>query len=225
MRILLIEDNSDLAASVGEYLEAREHKVDYAQDGAAGLHLACTEPYDVVVLDLGLPTMDGVEVCRRLRGNAQMHVPVLILTARDTLDDKIEGFDAGADDYLVKPFSVRELEARLLALTRRTTALAGTRLLRVADLELNLDTLVVRRGDRALVLKPGGRKLLELLMRNSHRVVTRAEMEYELWGDDPPDADSLRVHVHTLRHEVDAENEQPLLHTVRGVGYRLGDSA
>lgn len=221
MRILLIEDNADLAASIGEYLEGRGHVMDYAYDGRTGLALASEGKYELLIVDIGLPGMDGLQLCRRLREDHQDSVPVLILTARDTLNDKIDGFSAGGDDYLVKPFAMQELEVRLNALHRRSQSQAHSRKLKVSDLEFDLDTLQIRREGQDIFLKPAARKLLEVLMRNSQRVVGRDELEEALWGEHPPDADALRVHIHSIRLAVDAPFDAPLIHTVRGTGYRL----
>jgi len=220
MRVLLIEDNPDLAANVGEFLELRGHVVDYAQDGLTGLHLAAVNTYDALVLDLGLPGVDGVSLCRRLREDARSAVPVLMLTARDTERDKLTGFEVGADDYLTKPFSLPELNARLKALTRRG---AGPQdVLRVGDLQFDLRTLVVRRGGTRLELTPSGLRLLEKLMRVAPGVVSRAEVEHTIWGEHPPESDAaLRGHIHSLRVVIDQGQRVKLLHTVHGVGYRL----
>lgn len=220
MRILLIEDHQDLAANVGEYLESRGHVVDYAANGLAGLHLATSQPYDALALDLSLPGLDGLSLCRRLRHDGRYPVPVLMLTARDTERDMLTGFEAGADDYLTKPFSLAELEARLKALARRGTAPADS--LRVADLSFDLRTLVVRRGPRRIELPPAGLRLLEALMRAAPGVVSRRDAGHALWGEDPPDSEAaLRGHVHALRAALDAPPAPKLLHTVHGIGYRL----
>lgn len=221
LSVLVVEDNPDLAANIADYLEARGHLVDVALDGVTGLHLAVTQPHDVVVLDLMLPGLDGLSVCRRLRRDAQSPVPVLMLTARATLDDKIAGFGEGADDYLTKPFELRELELRIAALARRPRSGDTLRRLRVADLDFNLDTLSVQRAGRALSLPVMPMKVLELLMKRSPQVVWRRDIEQALWGDSPPDSDALRVHMHTLRAAIDPPGLPPLLHTLRGVGYQL----
>ena len=223
MNILLIEDNQDLAANLADYLEEQGHVIDAAADGITGLHLAVVNDYDVIVLDLMLPGMDGLDVCRKLRDEAQKDTPVLMLTARDTVDDKLAGFSSGADDYLVKPFSLRELHARLQALVKRHKSLFNKKVLQVADLELDLGTLEIRRGDIPIALTPIGNKLLELLMRESPRVVKRRQLEQAIWRDEPPDSDALRTHIHSLRMAIDKRFDKPLLQTVRGIGYRLVD--
>lgn len=222
MRILIIEDNPDLVANLCDFLEARGHSVDVAYDALAGLRLAQGGGHDAVVLDLMLPGMDGLDVCERLRAGGR-DVPVLMLTARDTLDDKIAGFASGADDYLVKPFALQELEVRLTALVRRARGETVQRRLQIADLVYEPDLARVRRGGRTIELPPIPLKILDLLLRQSPRIVNRAEIEHAVWGDAPPDSDALRAHMHLLRSAVDKPFERPLLRTVRGVGYQLAD--
>ena len=168
--------------------------------------------------------MDGLEVCRKLRQEARKQTPVLMLTARDALDHKLSGFDSGADDYMTKPFALQELEARLLVLARRGKG-PQSRVLQVADLSYDLDTLHVSRAGQSLKLNPLGLKLLAILMQRSPAVVRREALEEALWGDDCPDSDSLRSHVHQLRQVLDKPFPTPLLHTIHGVGYRLAESA
>ncbi|HSN71319.1 MAG TPA: response regulator transcription factor [Steroidobacteraceae bacterium] len=223
MHVLLIEDHRDIAENVTEYLEGRGDTVDYAADGVTGLHLAVTHRYDVIVLDVMLPGLDGLALCRKLRQEGLVGTPVLMLTARDLLTDKVAGFEAGADDYLVKPFSLVELAARLGALVRRASRPTGARALAVSDLRFDLDTLQAERQGQPVKLNPTTRRLLACLMQNSHRVVSRAELERELWGDDPPEGDVLRAHMHALRAAIDRGFERKLLHTIHGAGYRLSD--
>jgi DNA-binding response OmpR family regulator len=223
MRILVIEDNRDLAANLGDYLEDRGHTVDYAADGLTGLHLAVVNDFDAIVLDLNLPGMDGLEVCKKLRSEGRKQTPVLMLTARDSLDNKLSGFDAGADDYLVKPFALQEVEARLQVLSRRGKG-NQARVLNVADLEFNLDTLEVRRQSKLIPLNPTALKILQALMEASPSVVTRMDLETRVWGEELPDSDSLRVHIHGLRAAVDKPFEKALIQTRHGIGYRIADS-
>lgn len=220
MRLLLIEDNRDILANLADYLALKGYVVDCAQDGLTGLHLAATNEYDLIVLDIMLPGIDGYTLCSRLRDSERAHVPVIMLTARDTLDDRLQGFRAGADDYLVKPFALAELAARIEAVLKRSQG-AGRRELVVGDLHFDLDTLKVRRGGLDFHLGPIGLKLLEILMQKSPAVVRRETLEAALWGDEPPDSDSLRSHIHSLRQQIDKPFPTPLLHTVHGVGYRL----
>jgi DNA-binding response OmpR family regulator len=220
-RILLVEDHRDLAEMVVGYLERRGYATDYAADGITGLHLAVTEAYDVIVLDLSLPGIDGMDLCRRLREDARSTVPMLMLTARDTVNDRVAGLRAGADDYLVKPFDINELEARLQALVRRSRREVASAVLRVGDLTLDTGTLEARRGGRILNLTPTTLGLLETLMRASPRVLTRAELEFALWGNEPPDSDALRSHMYLLRRAVDKDAATPLVHTLKHRGYRV----
>lgn len=223
MRLLVVEDNQGLVANLFDYFEARGHVLDAAPDGPTGYHLATTQAYDAVVLDWMLPRLDGREVLRRLR-EAGHDVPVLMLTARDELPDKIAGFRAGADDYLTKPFQLPELEVRLEALVARAHGRLRGRVLEVADLRYDLTTLDVSRAGRALHLYPACRKLLEVLMRASPAAVTRERLEQALWGDDPPDGDMLRSHVYELRRAIDGPWPAKLLHTLPRIGYRLGEA-
>ena len=221
MRVLVVEDHKDIAANIGDYLEGRGGTVDFAYDGIGAMHLALTTKPDVIVLDVGLPGMDGLTFCRRLRQDAGQRTPILMLTARDTLDDKLAGFDAGTDDYLVKPFALQELWARLRALIQRTRP-ARDGVLAVADLELDPGARRVRRSGVELSLRPAPFAVLEALMRRSPNVVARAELESLLWGDEPPAGDVLRSHVYALRRAVDKASEgAALIHTVHGVGYRV----
>jgi DNA-binding response OmpR family regulator len=221
--ILLIEDNRGIAEMVGEFLERRGYGLDYASDGVTGLHLAIANSYDVIVLDLMLPGMDGLELCRKLRREAKKSTPVLMLTARDTLEDKLTGLDAGADDYLVKPFEIRELEARVRAMIRRDRRQVSAEILQVADLLFDTDSLRVVRAGQDLQVSPIGLKLLSILMRESPRVVSRADIEREVWGDLLPDSDTLRSHLYNLRKIIDKPFQRPLLHTIHSAGYRLAD--
>lgn len=220
MDVLLIEDNRDLAGNLLDHLEACGHRVDWASDGLSGLHLAASKPFDAIVLDLGLPGLDGIELCRRLREEG-IATPILVLTARGELDDKLLGLEVGADDYLVKPLSLRELEARLRAHTRRAAGGLERRRLQVGDLILDERTHQVSRQGKKIVLAPFDYQLLRLLMRASPAVLTRERLEAALWGDDPPDSDALRTHIHRLRQAIDRPFDVPLLHTVPHVGYRL----
>ncbi|HKQ84115.1 MAG TPA: response regulator transcription factor [Steroidobacteraceae bacterium] len=224
MNLLLVEDHKDIAENIKEYFVARGAQIEHAADGLAGLKLALGGHYDVIVLDVMLPGLDGLAVCRRLRSAGGLRTPVLMLTAKDLLSNKVAGFEAGADDYLVKPFSLVELEARLKALVRRSQS-AGSRVLNVGGLKFDLDTLEGEREGQRLKLNPTTRRILAVLIQNPHRVVTRAELEHELWGDEPPEGDVLRAHMHALRTAIDKGFPQRLLHTIHGVGYRLSVDA
>lgn len=223
LRILLIEDQRDIAANIWDFLEHRGFVMDHAADGAKGLRMALDGSYDVIVLDLGLPKMDGLDLCRALR-EAQRDTPVLMLTARDTLEDKLTGFARGADDYLVKPFAMKELEARIRALHRRGQMQQGE-VLRVADLELDPVNLSVRRAGQALALTRAGFVLLETLLRRAPHLVRHAELAHALWGDSGGDIATLHTHLSVLRSIIDRPFEKKLLHTVHGFGYRVAESA
>jgi len=223
MQLLIIEDNRDIAANIGVFFESKGHILDFTEDGVQGLELAIANRYDVIVLDLMLPRMDGLEVCRKLREDNNIDTPILMLTARDTLDNKLEGYASGGDDYLIKPFSLLELEARLTALYRRAGGKVADKLIQVGDLLYNPQTMDVVRAGKQLEIKPTTKKILVLLMRASNRVVPRSEIESKIWGDDLPDGDPLRVHIYSIRNAIDKPFDKKLLHTIHGVGYRLTD--
>lgn len=222
MKILVIEDDVDIASNIGQYFEDKGHELDFAYSGTSGLRLATAKRFDLIILDLMLPGMDGITLCREFRAQSKYDTPILMLTARDTLDDKIVGFEAGADDYLVKPFSLRELEMRVQALARRGHAPTGAAVLNVADLDLDRDTMAVSRAGQPIRLKPKAFRILEYLMLHSDRVVSRQELIEHIWPDDPPEGDPLRVHIHSLRKNIDRPGGEALIHTIHGVGYRVG---
>ncbi len=221
MRILIVEDDKSIASNLYDFLEARGHVVDAAADGITGLHLAVTQDFDAILLDLSLPGMDGVTLCRKLREEVGKDTPVLMLTARDTLDDKLEGFQHGADDYLVKPFSLLEVEARLAALYRRHTGHVARRELKVGELRFDPRTLAIRFGDKPIKLPPKAVRLLELLMSQPGRVFSRAELETALWGEAQGSSDMLRSQMYVLRRSLAAAAGYDLIETVHGIGYRL----
>ncbi len=222
MKILVVEDNTDIAANIVDYFEDRDHIVDYAGDGITGLHLAVTNDFDVIILDLMLPGMDGLDLCKKLRTDAKKNTPIIMLTARDTLEQKLEGFEFGADDYMVKPFALQELEARVSVLGSRQKEKIN-RELQVSDLEYNLNSLIVKRAGTTLKMNPTGLKLLKILMEASPYVVPREELEVKVWGEEMPDSDSLRVHIHGLRTIIDKPFDKPLIHTRHGIGYHISD--
>jgi DNA-binding response OmpR family regulator len=223
LRILLIEDQRDIAANIWDFLEFRGFVMDHAADGVTGLRMAMDSGYDVVVLDLGLPKLDGLDLCRKLR-EAGRDTPVLMLTARDTLEDKLTGFAQGADDYLVKPFAMKELEARVRALYRRGRLQHGE-VLRIADLSLDPVNVQVERAGQALTLTRAGFVLLELLLRRSPHLVRHADLAHALWGESGGDIATLHTHLSVLRSVIDRPFKQQLLHTVHGFGYRMAESA
>ena len=222
IRALIVEDNRDICANIAAYLEKYNYVLDFAYDGISAMHLVLTHPFDVIVLDLMLPGMDGLSFCRKLRTDANVETPVLVLTARDTLDDKLKGFEAGADDYLVKPFALQELRARLQALYKRSRGKTDN-LLSVGDLTLNRSTMQVHRAGRRVDLHPAGMKLLQRLMEVAPSVVARDDLERLLWADEPPDGDALRSHLYKLRQAIDRPFDSQLIHTVHRIGYRIAE--
>ncbi len=208
-----------MAENIWEFLESREQVMDHAADGQAGLQLALDNTYDVIVLDIGLPKLDGIEVCRRYRAGGGT-APILMLTARDRLEDKLLGFEAGADDYLTKPFELRELAARIEVLHKREQRQSPA-ILEIADLTLDVASRSVTRQGKPLSLSPAGHRLLEALMRKSPHVMLYAELAQALWGDAEHDPARLHTHVSLLRAAVDRSYDQPLILTVHGFGYRI----
>lgn len=221
MRILIIEDDVDIAANVYDYLAGCGHTVDHAADGVTGLHLAVTQPYDAMLLDVVLPGMNGFEVCRKLRSEAKRDLPVLMLTARDTLEDKLSGFEHGADDYLVKPFSLREVEARLRALTKRHQGRVTDRVFTVGDLTFDPSTLSITRAGTPVKLPPKCVRLLEILIQRPGHVFARAEIETAVWGEALESGETLRSHMHLLRRALARPDRPDPIETVHGFGYRL----
>jgi len=218
-RVLVVEDDTDIADVLRRSLRNEGYEVRTSGDGAEALDIAAGFMPDLVVLDLGLPGMDGVEVCRRLRSDGD--VPILMLTARSETEDRVEGLDSGADDYLVKPFERQELLARIRALLRRRPP-RGAASLEVGDLQLNPDTREVRRGEREIELTNREFELLEFLMRNERLVVSRERLLDEVWGYDPMAAtNTIDVFVSNLRRKLEEGDEPRLLHTKRGAGYVL----
>ena len=220
MRILLVEDNSDIAGVIFDYFELHGHQLDYARDGEQGFQLAMNESFDAIVLDLMLPRMDGIEVCRNLR-EAGIDTPILMLTARDENQDIIEGFEKGADDYLVKPFDLEVLEARLTALDRRRKGGVAKRKLIYGELSLDLSTRTAERQSCRFQLNQSLFRILKLLMTRAPDVVTREDMIAELWGEEEPDNDVLRAHIYQLRSKIDKPFRHAYIYTVPKVGYQM----
>ncbi len=223
MYLLIVEDERRLAQLVRRVLEEEGHTVDTAYDGEEGLAMAMEGSHDVVILDILLPEIDGIEVCQSLRRN-KVDTPVLLLTALDSVEDRVRGLDAGADDYLPKPFAFQELLARVRALGRRKVQARDPSELRVDDLALDLRRRRAERGGRTIELSPKEFSLLEFLMRNQGRVVTRTQILDHLWGYDyATDSNLVDVYVAYLRRKVDRGDGRKLIRTVRGIGYALGD--
>ena len=225
MRVLVIEDESSIAANVCDYLESRGHSVDAAPDGVTGLHLAVTQAFDAIVLDLNLPRIDGLTLCRRVREDAHRDTPVLMLTARDTLEEKLDGFESGADDYLTKPFALAELEARLLALHKRHAGRAAPKALRHGAIEFDPVALTVTVNGEPVRLPPKPLRLLELMLSHPSRVYTRADLEQAVWGDRLPSSETLRSHMYVLRRAFQAVGASDPIENVHGLGYRLAPAA
>ena len=222
-KILIIEDNPDIVANIYAFFEPKGFELDNAHNGISGLALAANNRYDVILLDVMLPGIDGTKLCKTLREEWHNKTPILMLTARDTILDKVAGFDSGADDYLVKPFSLVELELRIKALIRRQQDEYFEHSITVGDVTLNASEHKVIRAGSVLKLTPTGFKILNILMSASPRVVSKNELEEKVWGEDIPSSDALRTHLHGVRVQVDKPFVTPVIVTVPGVGYQIID--
>ncbi|MGQ8365476.1 response regulator transcription factor [Glaciecola sp. 1036] len=220
LHILLVEDQIDIAKNIAQFLEQKGHILDFAHKGVQGLKLALDNYYDVVILDLNLPTMDGLEVCRHLREESTRQIPILMLTARDSIEDKVSGFSHGADDYLTKPFSLQELEVRCLALARRHL-LQTHDAIRLGPLKIDRKRRTVTRNELPIELNTMGYKILSILVEAHPQVVSRSQLSQRLWGDEPTESDALRSHIYNLRNALDKPFDYPLIKTVFGVGFSL----
>ena len=222
MRILVAEDDQPVASFLKKGLEAEHYAVDIVPDGQEALYMAEEYDYDLVLLDLVLPKMDGLQVLRQIR-NRKKNLPVLVLTGRARIEDRVKGLDLGADDYMVKPFAFRELTARVRALLRRGD-IPGVCKLQVDDLEMNLVERAVRRGERAIELTPKEFALLEYLMRNQGRAVSRPMIIEHVWNFSfDTMTNVVDVYINYLRKKLDKDSPSPLIHTIRGVGYELSE--
>ncbi len=219
--LLLVEDHSDIAEMLTSYFEGRGFALDYAADGLTGMHLAVKNDYDAIILDLMLPGLDGISICEKLRHEARDSTPIIMLTARDTLDDKVTGLASGADDYLVKPFAIAELEARVNSQIRRNRGEVAQEVLSVGDLSVDVSTFGVTRAGRALDLTPIAFRILTTLMKAYPAVVKRSDLERKVWGDILPDSDTLRSHMYNLRKVVDKPFSYNMIETLKSSGYRL----
>jgi len=220
LHVLLVEDQQNIARNIAEYMEQRGHVFDFAEKGTQGLTLALNQYYDLIILDLNLPAMDGLEVCKQLREKAERHIPIIMLTARDSIEDKVSGFQVGADDYLTKPFSLQELEVRCLALSRRHL-LQSTNLMSLGPLEIDRRLKTVSRDGTVLELSSMGFKILSILADAYPQVVSRSELSHKLWGDEPTESDALRSHIYQLRSVLDKPFAFPVIKTVFGIGFAL----
>jgi len=220
MHILLIEDDIDLAATIADYMASQRVTVDHAYDGFTGLQLATTTKPDAVVLDIGLPGLSGLKLCETLRQQWKMQVPVIMLTARGTLEDKLEGFRTGVDDYLVKPIALAELHCRLEALVRRSTG-QGDGALGVGDLVVNVAQRNATRAGQELKLSRLEFDILKTLCAASPAAVGHQDLAQKVWGEDYVEPETIRAHIYQLRRVVDRPFETPLIHTIRGYGHAL----
>ncbi|WP_105168316.1 response regulator transcription factor [Pseudoalteromonas sp. T1lg23B] len=218
LSVLLVEDDRDLAAAIVDYFALEDVYCDHASDGALAINLIERHHYEVIILDLNLPRINGLEVCEQIRHKG-VDTPVLMLTARDTLEDKLTGFEKGADDYLIKPFAMEELVVRTKVLAKRKSGQAMR--LTVENLHLDVKRQEAYRGDELLSLSPIATKILELLMRESPNVVSRRRIIEAIWADDPPDSNSLKVHMFYIRKQVDANHGVKLVHTIGGKGFAI----
>ena len=224
MLVLLVEDHRLLAETLMDYLETESIDVDYAANGLQGLEIARTQSFDAIILDVNLPGIDGFTICEQLRQTYKIDTPILMLTARDQLEDRIKGFENGADDYLIKPFESQELVMRLKALVKRDRGQVTQKLLTVGRLKLDTGKMQIWRDDVLIEVSPTSFKIMNILVRAYPEVVTREQIEQELWGSDVPDTDTLRSHVYNLRKAVDHPFEQAMIQTVKGVGLKLVDA-
>jgi len=221
MRVLIVEDERKISTYLKRGLEEQGYAVDTAFTGREALDFAEAAPYDIIILDILLPEMDGLAVCRELRKHDN-RTPILMLTARDSVDDRVNGLDAGADDYLVKPFALKELLARLRAMSRRATEKPKSPLLQIADLELDTLTRRVKRGSRHIELTTKEYAVLECLLREPDRVLTRTQIAEHVWNYDVYNQSNVvDVYIKNLRRKIDDGFEVKLIHTIRGAGYRL----
>ena len=220
LSILLVEDSQQVAETIFDYFEEEQYELDYAANGIMGLRLACANRYDCIILDIMLPGLDGIEICKRLRAQGN-NTPIIMLTARDTQQDMLSGLNCGADDYIIKPFDLMLLEARIKAVIRRTQGVGFKTQLNVGSLMIDLNTRTVSRAGQSIKLNPSGYKILLTLAKQSPNPVIRETIEQALWPDDVPDQDLLRRHIYQLRKALDKPFEQDMLITVPKFGYKL----
>ena len=220
MKVILVEDNGTIAAQLVGFFEGLGWSVDYARNGGLGIALASESVFDVMILDLNLPDIDGLEVCRQLKNSLDYNLPVLMLTARDAFEDKASGYGEGADDYVTKPFDLRELKLRCEALARRQDLHKSSELI-LGDLTLMVRSQEAMRSGQALKLTSIGFRILLELAQAYPEPVTRSQLIHRLWGDDPPDSDALRSHIYSLRAALDKPFDTAMLKTLPNLGYRL----
>jgi DNA-binding response OmpR family regulator len=223
MKLLLVEDDPDISENIIDFLERHGNSLDYAMDGDFALELLHENNYDAVILDINLHGLNGFEICKRIRQNMRLKIPVLMLTARVMLGDKVQGFESGADDYLTKPFDLEELLLRLRALTRRYRQCVAS-VFRVADLTLDPENGLAERDGVRITLPHACFRILLRLMEKYPGIVTREELEFDIWKDQPPMSNSLKSHFYMLRRLVDKPFDKQLLHCIRGRGYKIDDN-
>lgn len=220
LNILLIEDNQTIARQLCEFLEGHRWSVDYADNGIFGKELALQHAYDVIILDLNLPDIDGLQVCREIKQQTEINPPILMLTARDSFEDKAKGFGEGADDYVTKPFEFRELALRCQALARRQQ-LHRNHTLSIGELLIDKKQHLANRQGQSLKLTNIGFSILVTLAEEYPQAVSRSMLMKKIWGDEPPDSDALRSHIYSLRNELDKPFNSPMLKTITNVGFKL----
>lgn len=220
LRTLIVEDDHDLASAVIDYFAFEDIHCDHVSNGVACLQMIEKNHYDVIILDINLPRMDGFAICEKLRLQG-IETPIIMLTALDSLDDKLEGFSRGADDYLIKPFAMEELIARTISLSKRRSAKNTT--LSIADLTIDVQKKTVNRAGNSVVLSPICFKILEVLMRESPNLVTREQLMFKIWGEEQPGSNSLKVHIFNLRQRVEQGHQKKLIQTIAKQGFVLAE--
>jgi DNA-binding response OmpR family regulator len=220
LSLLIVEDQVAIAKNTADYFESKGFVIDFATNGRQGLDLALNNHYDVVILDVMMPIMDGHEVCKQLRLKSPRHIPIIMLTARDTVNDKLQGFESGADDYLTKPFAIEELEVRCLSLSRRHL-LQTSYVLNIGPLSVDRKLQRVYREDNEIILSALGYKIILALAESYPQTLTRCELINKIWGDDPTDSDALRSHIYQLRNVIDKPFDFPMIKTIHGIGFSL----
>ncbi|REL28198.1 DNA-binding response regulator [Thalassotalea euphylliae] len=222
IKLLLIEDNHTIATQITSFLENHGWQVDFAATGRQGIDLALSEYFDVVILDLNLPDIDGLEVCEQIKANSNHNPPILMLTARDAFEDKARGFGRGADDYLTKPFDFRELALRCEAMARRPKLHENT-IVAQGQLHLNIRAFEAKWGKQPIKLTKVGFTILHKLLKEYPYPVSRSELSMHIWGDEPPQSNALKSHIYALRKSLESSVDKPILHTISNIGYQLKD--
>jgi len=220
MKILLIEDHVELATQLGSFLGSLDWNIDYSTTGKQGINLALTNEYDLIILDLNLPDIDGTEVCKAIKSQSQVNIPILMLTARDSFADKVKGFNFGADEYLTKPYDLRELALRCKVLSRRQELYQSNKMA-LGDLILDLNENKVFRCDQEIILNKTSFSILFMLARAYPNPVSKSRIMHEIWGDNPPGTNALKSHIYNLRAAIDKPFSNNVVRTIVNVGYKL----